>query len=42
MSSSTITPELSGRINSAIKGIPPANRVAPSNYKAVVDPESSL
>jgi hypothetical protein len=42
MSSSTITPELSGRINSAIKSIPSANRVAPSNYEAVADPESGL
>jgi hypothetical protein len=42
MSSSTITPELSGRINSVIKSIYPANRVAPSDYEAVVDPESGV
>jgi hypothetical protein len=42
MSSFIITPKLSSRINSIIKSIPLINGVAPSDYKAVVDPKSSL
>jgi len=42
MSSSTITLKLCDRLNSAIKSILPANRIAPSNYKTVIDPKSGF